>query len=105
MLRAFAERGRAPEAAELARAEAQYGVSAEQVLAELHEAGFVRLDADGQVRAAYPFSAVPTAHRVCTGCAPGAASTALTALLAAGWRCSQCARSTRSAWAPCSAVT
>ncbi|MEV4178413.1 organomercurial lyase, partial [Nonomuraea sp. NPDC049709] len=64
--------GAAPPAAELTRAAAPYGVSAEQVLAELHAADFLRLDdrgegdgnGAGQIRAAYPFSASPTRHRV-----------------------------------------
>lgn len=64
VLRAMADTGVAPQPAELARAAAPYGVSAEQVLAELHAADFLRLDAAGQIRAAYPFSAVPTPHRV-----------------------------------------
>ncbi|HEX4811537.1 MAG TPA: alkylmercury lyase family protein [Nonomuraea sp.] len=72
VLRGFARTGAAPPMAELARAAAPYGVSAEQVLAELHAADFLRLNdcgegdgnGTGQIRAAYPFSATPTPHRV-----------------------------------------
>ncbi|MFB4269664.1 alkylmercury lyase family protein [Nonomuraea sp. GTA35] len=68
VLRGFAKTGAAPQVAELARVAAPYGVSAEQVLAELHAADFLRLDDAGQgggrIRAAYPFSASPTPHRV-----------------------------------------
>jgi len=34
------------------------------VLGALHAEDFLQLDAGGQIRAAYPFSAVPTPHRV-----------------------------------------
>lgn len=64
VLRAFSETGAPPPAAVLAAVAAPHGASAEQVLAELHEADFLRLDAGGQIRAAYPFSAVATRHRV-----------------------------------------
>ncbi|MGW3353416.1 alkylmercury lyase family protein [Nonomuraea rubra] len=70
VLRCFAETGHAPGTAELAQAARPYGVSAEQVLAALHAADFLRLDdggarnGAGQIRAAYPFSATPTPHRV-----------------------------------------
>ncbi|MET9240931.1 alkylmercury lyase family protein [Nonomuraea sp. NPDC003709] len=64
VLRGFAETGAARQPGELERVAALYGVSAEQVLAELHAADFLRLDDAGQISAAYPFSAAPTAHRV-----------------------------------------
>lgn len=60
VLRAFAEHGRAPSPAELAEAAAPR--DAITVLGELHAADFLRLDEAGLIRAAYPFSAVPTAH-------------------------------------------
>lgn len=63
VLRSFAETGQAPTAAELAAAAEPYGTAPRQVLAELHEADFLRLDQVGRIRAAYPFSAVPTPHR------------------------------------------
>lgn len=64
VLRSFATAGRRPEAAELGEAAAPFGTTADVVLAELHAGDFLRLDAAGQIRAAYPFSAVPTPHVV-----------------------------------------
>ncbi|MGP4025809.1 alkylmercury lyase family protein [Actinomadura sp. 3N407] len=64
VLRAFAETGRAPSAAELDRAAAPHGTTGDQVLAHLHAEDFLRLDPDGAISAAYPFSAAPTVHRV-----------------------------------------
>lgn len=64
VLAAFAQTGRAPSVAGLAEAAASCGAEAEQVLAELHQADFLRLDESGSIRAAYPFSAVPTPHVV-----------------------------------------
>ncbi|GAA1879985.1 hypothetical protein GCM10009753_04110 [Streptantibioticus ferralitis] len=64
MLRHFASTGRAPDAAVLEPAAATAGRTAPDVLAELAREDFLTLDEDGQVRAAYPFSAVPTPHRV-----------------------------------------
>lgn len=52
VLRSFAEHGRAPK------------VEDERALVKLHADDFLRLDASGQISAAYPFSAVPTPHRV-----------------------------------------
>jgi hypothetical protein len=46
----------------VAEAAAPYDADAKRVLAELHDGNFLRLDAAGQVRAAYPFSAAATAH-------------------------------------------
>lgn len=54
VLRSFARTGQAPAQAELS----------EKVLTQLHEADFLRLDQNGDVRAAYPFSATPTTHQV-----------------------------------------
>ncbi|MEV3989874.1 organomercurial lyase [Streptomyces sp. NPDC049837] len=64
VLRAFATHGRPPTEEELAAAAAPYGVPARRVLAELSAADYVSLDDHGRIRAAYPFSPVPTAHRV-----------------------------------------
>jgi hypothetical protein len=64
VLRSFATDGRPPTAAELSGAAAPYGKTADVVLAELHAGDFLRLDATGQVRTAYPFSAGPTSHVV-----------------------------------------
>ena len=54
--------GGAPGLSSLARHAAPFEVS--QVLAELADGDFVCLDQAGQITAAYPFSAVPTRHRV-----------------------------------------
>lgn len=62
VLRAFATTGRPPTTAELATAAAPYEPGA--VLATLHTADFLRLDATGRIAAAYPFSATPTPHTV-----------------------------------------
>ncbi|MGA5215235.1 organomercurial lyase [Streptomyces cinereoruber] len=64
VLRHFAVTGRAPEPAVLEPIAAEAGRPAAEVLAELDREDFLTLDQDGQIRAAYPFSAVPTAHRV-----------------------------------------
>jgi len=42
----------------------RYGRTAAAVLADLHAEDFLQLDDTGQIRAAYPFSAVPTPHLV-----------------------------------------
>jgi hypothetical protein len=49
---------------ELDQAAAPYGAGGPAVLALLHAADFLRLDPGGAIRAAYPFSAVPTPHVV-----------------------------------------
>jgi hypothetical protein len=62
VLRSFASTGAAPDAASLARHAAPFDVA--EVLAELADGDFVYLDHAGQMTAAYPFSTLPTAHRV-----------------------------------------
>ena len=62
VLRSFVHTGVAPGLPSLARHAAPFEVS--QVLAELADGDFLGLDRDGQITAAYPFSAVPTRHRV-----------------------------------------
>ncbi len=64
VLRSFATTGRPPAASDLAETAARYDTSVAAVLAALHTGDFLQLAADGQIRAAYPFSAVPTAHQV-----------------------------------------
>lgn len=64
VLRHFAATGRAPEPDDLATAAAGCGRDVVEVLAELAAEDFLTLDADGQIRAAYPFSAVPTPHQI-----------------------------------------
>ncbi|MFC5170624.1 organomercurial lyase (plasmid) [Streptomyces sp. Q6] len=64
VLRHFAATGIAPEPGELATAAASTGRTAGQVLEDLAREDFLTLDEQGRIRAAYPFSAVPTRHRV-----------------------------------------
>ncbi|HMH94117.1 MAG TPA: organomercurial lyase [Streptosporangiaceae bacterium] len=64
VLRAFAETGKPPSAAELDAAAAPFGTDGRTVLALLHAGDFLRLEAGGAISAAYPFSAAPTAHVV-----------------------------------------
>jgi hypothetical protein len=62
ILRGFATTGHAPAPADLESA--PVGADMTRLLQELHDHDVVRLDEHGQIRAAYPFSAVPTAHVV-----------------------------------------
>ncbi len=62
VLRSFVHTGAAPDFPSLAKHAAPFGVS--QVLAELADGDFLFLDPAGQITAAYPFSGVPTQHRV-----------------------------------------
>jgi Alkylmercury lyase len=62
VLRSFAEAGTAPGIPELAAHAAPYEVS--QVLGKLADGDFLCLDHAGMLTAAYPFSALPTPHRV-----------------------------------------
>ncbi|MGW2524971.1 alkylmercury lyase family protein [Streptomyces sp. NPDC001617] len=64
MLRHFAATGRAPDPDDLDDIAAPHGRGAADVLAELAAEDFITLDDQGRIRAAYPFSALPTAHRV-----------------------------------------
>jgi Alkylmercury lyase len=64
VLRAFAGTGRAPDPAVLEAVAAPLGASARAVLAALAAGDFLTLDEDGQVDAAYPFSARPTGIEV-----------------------------------------
>jgi hypothetical protein len=63
VLRSFATTGGPPAAADLDETAARHATTASTALAALHAEDFLQL-ADGQIRAAYPFSAVPTAHLV-----------------------------------------
>jgi hypothetical protein len=62
VLRSFLHTGAAPGISSLARHALPFEVS--QVLAELAHGDFLCLDHAGQITAAYPFSALPTRHRV-----------------------------------------
>jgi hypothetical protein len=63
VLSSFATTGHAPSMAAIQTTAADHERSAADVLAELDHEDYLALT-DGQIRAAYPFSAVPTAHRV-----------------------------------------
>jgi hypothetical protein len=76
-LRDAMETRAAPDISTLAKRAAPFEVS--QVLAEPAEGDFLCLDDAGQITAAYPFSAVPTPHRV---------------RISGGRPCSPCVRST-----------
>lgn len=65
ILLSFPARGRAPDAAELADLAARHGISLQATLAQLAVQDLIQRDPrTGAIRAAYPFSGVPTAHRV-----------------------------------------
>lgn len=64
VLRHFARTGTAPAAADVEDAAAAAGRGTAQVLRELAELDFLTLDERGAIRAAYPFSAAETRHRV-----------------------------------------
>ena len=64
VLTAFAETGQAPLRAELERITRGHGIDPGRVLTELTEGDLVALDDQDEIRAAYPFSPVPTHHRV-----------------------------------------
>jgi hypothetical protein len=61
ILEAFAATGRAPDPATLP---IPAGHDRQVLLREMHDRDVVRLDSHGGIRAAYPFSATPTAHQV-----------------------------------------
>src|SRR5262249_8376303 len=65
ILLAFPERGRAPNAAELELLAQRYGIDAEETLRRFARQDLVQRDATtGEIAVAYPFSAVPTIHRI-----------------------------------------
>ena len=61
ILQAFATTGLAPDPSTLT---APDGRDTKILLGELHDRDVIRLDEHGRIRAAYPFSGWPTAHRV-----------------------------------------
>ncbi|MDX2403964.1 alkylmercury lyase family protein [Streptomyces microflavus] len=67
LLRHFATTGSVPGPAALEPAAAAAGRTVAEVLEELAREDFLTLDEHGRIRAAYPFSAVPTRHRVRIG--------------------------------------
>ncbi|MFD7321652.1 alkylmercury lyase family protein [Streptomyces sp. NPDC059875] len=70
VLRHFAATGSAPSTSDLEAVAAGAGRAAADVLAELDAEDFLTLDAEDRIRAAYPFSAVETPHRVRLGAGP-----------------------------------
>jgi hypothetical protein len=64
VLRRFAATGHSPTLEELHAVAAAHGRTAGEVVADLAADDFLALDDRGRIRAAYPFSALPTAHRV-----------------------------------------
>lgn len=64
MLAAFAATGQPPDRRELARLARGHRTEPAAVLAELVAADMLAFTADGQIRAAYPFSPTPTAIQV-----------------------------------------
>jgi hypothetical protein len=67
ILRTFATTGRPPDLGELAEVTGGTEANATAVLASLHELDAIRLDSDGQMPVAYPFSSTRTRHRVRIG--------------------------------------
>jgi hypothetical protein len=80
VLRSFAQTGGPPETSLLEDAAAPF--DAAQALAELAQGDFLCLDDAGRITVAYPFSALPTAHRV--QIAGGASAYAICAIDALG---------------------
>ena len=64
VMAAFAETGRAPARGELERSARTNGADPAAVLAELAARDVIVFGADGEIRAAYPFSPVPTSIQV-----------------------------------------
>jgi hypothetical protein len=64
VLAAFAQTGRPPARDELERIARADGADPAAVLAELAERDVIAFDADGEIRAAYPFSPAPTPIQV-----------------------------------------
>ncbi|WP_345123141.1 alkylmercury lyase family protein [Streptomyces chiangmaiensis] len=64
VLRHFAHTGHAPSIEDLDAVAAAHGRAAAEIVAELAAEDFLVFDDHGRIRAAYPFSSVPTAHHV-----------------------------------------
>jgi len=67
ILRAFATAGRPPTPSDLDPVTQGSGRGTTEILAALHNLDAIRLDQDGHIAVAYPFSATPTRHRVRIG--------------------------------------
>jgi hypothetical protein len=70
VLTAFAERGHAPSRSELESMAASARIDLRATLGELVESDVVAVDNAGELRAAYPFSPMPTAHQVAISAGP-----------------------------------
>jgi len=64
ILRSFATTGHPPSATDLDVLAAGFGRDSAEVLTALHNLDAIRLDPEGQIAVAYPFSTHPTRHRV-----------------------------------------
>ena len=64
ILRAFAVSGRAPAYGDLEPVANRFDQSVAELLTALHDLDAIRLTTDGEIRAAYPFSAAPTRHQI-----------------------------------------
>lgn len=64
VLTTFANTGHAPRRAEIETAAHEAGVNPAAALTELTERDVLAVDEYGEIRAAYPFSPIPTRHRV-----------------------------------------
>lgn len=67
ILHTFATTGHAPESGDLT---APDGADLQKVLRELHDYDVIQLSSENNIRAAYPFSSVPTPHVVAIGGGP-----------------------------------
>ncbi|GAB3740342.1 alkylmercury lyase family protein [Microlunatus parietis] len=83
ILAAFATTSWPPQLAELSGLVSD-GRGIEAVLAGLHRRDVIRLDAEGRIAVAYPFSAAPTGHRVRIGGPDGVTVSAMCAVDALG---------------------
>jgi hypothetical protein len=64
VLRSFATTGAPPQPQQLMDTARRYGSDIDQVLADSAAGDYLAFDGGGAIRAAYPFSGVPTVHRV-----------------------------------------
>ncbi|QHE72981.1 hypothetical protein [Rhodococcus sp. WAY2] len=86
ILRAFADRGEAPEDVELDSVAAEFGVSGRRVLDRLHAEDVIRLNPAGRIASAYPFS--PPRPR--TGYASGVRRPSTRCARSMRWGCPRC---------------
>lgn len=70
LLTAFAERGQTPSRSDLVSIAASARIDLPTALGELVESDVIAVDAAGELRAAYPFSPIPTAHQVSISAGP-----------------------------------